>query len=294
MIESIMAFPAETEGIGNQPLEAEVLRRRDEALRAHRERHRLGGPSGRGGAGVGVQRHGARAAHRPRRRRPGAGRDHQPAPDRHRHPLARHRRPQRPGRRVADHPGPRRQRARPTPTSSPSPSRRSACTTPTPTPTRAVPNGLFGTMYVGDVPLPAGQTVSGIEIPADLELAQDLPMVLNDAGVIGLSLDGKSFPATTPIVASGRRLDPGHLLQRGPAGAPDAPARVRADRRGQGRRTARPARTPPTPSWSPPASATPCCSTRPSPGTWVWHCHILNHVESTDGMFGMVTALVVQ
>ena len=33
---------------------------------------------------------------------------------------------------------------------------------------------------------------------------------------------------------------------------------------------------------------------RRSPGTWVWHCHILNHVESDDGMFGMVTALVVQ
>ena len=64
----------------------------------------------------------------------------------------------------------------------------------------SVPNGLFGTMYVGDVPVPAGQTVSGIEIPADLEIAQDLPMVLNDAGVIGLSLDGKSFPATAPIV----------------------------------------------------------------------------------------------
>jgi FtsP/CotA-like multicopper oxidase with cupredoxin domain len=30
------------------------------------------------------------------------------------------------------------------------------------------------------------------------------------------------------------------------------------------------------------------------PGTWVWHCHILNHVESADGMFGMVTALVVE
>jgi FtsP/CotA-like multicopper oxidase with cupredoxin domain len=29
-------------------------------------------------------------------------------------------------------------------------------------------------------------------------------------------------------------------------------------------------------------------------GTWVWHCHILNHVESADGMFGMVTALVVE
>ena len=29
------------------------------------------------------------------------------------------------------------------------------------------------------------------------------------------------------------------------------------------------------------------------PGTWVWHCHILNHVESEQGMFGMVTAMVV-
>ena len=29
------------------------------------------------------------------------------------------------------------------------------------------------------------------------------------------------------------------------------------------------------------------------PGVWVWHCHILNHAEREDGMFGMVTALVV-
>ena len=29
------------------------------------------------------------------------------------------------------------------------------------------------------------------------------------------------------------------------------------------------------------------------PGTWVWHCHILNHVAREDGMFGMVTAIVV-
>jgi hypothetical protein len=26
---------------------------------------------------------------------------------------------------------------------------------------------------------------------------------------------------------------------------------------------------------------------------WVWHCHILTHVERDTGMFGMVTALVV-
>jgi FtsP/CotA-like multicopper oxidase with cupredoxin domain len=29
------------------------------------------------------------------------------------------------------------------------------------------------------------------------------------------------------------------------------------------------------------------------PGVWVWHCHILTHVERESGMFGMVTALVV-
>jgi FtsP/CotA-like multicopper oxidase with cupredoxin domain len=29
------------------------------------------------------------------------------------------------------------------------------------------------------------------------------------------------------------------------------------------------------------------------PGTWVWHCHILNHVERDTRMYGMVTAVVV-
>ena len=30
------------------------------------------------------------------------------------------------------------------------------------------------------------------------------------------------------------------------------------------------------------------------PGAWAFHCHILPHAEGPDGMFGMVTALVVQ
>jgi FtsP/CotA-like multicopper oxidase with cupredoxin domain len=30
------------------------------------------------------------------------------------------------------------------------------------------------------------------------------------------------------------------------------------------------------------------------PGVWAYHCHILPHVEGPEGMFGMVTALVVQ
>jgi FtsP/CotA-like multicopper oxidase with cupredoxin domain len=29
-------------------------------------------------------------------------------------------------------------------------------------------------------------------------------------------------------------------------------------------------------------------------GAWAFHCHILTHAEGPDGMFGMVTALVVE
>ena len=31
-----------------------------------------------------------------------------------------------------------------------------------------------------------------------------------------------------------------------------------------------------------------------NPGTWAFHCHILPHAESEHGMFGMVTALIVE
>jgi hypothetical protein len=30
------------------------------------------------------------------------------------------------------------------------------------------------------------------------------------------------------------------------------------------------------------------------PGAWAFHCHILPHAEGRDGMYGMVTALVIQ
>ena len=142
-------------------------------------------------------------------------------------------------------------------------------------------------------PLPAGETVSGIEVPADLEIAQDLPMVLNDAGVIGLSLDGKSFPATKPIVAEagdwlrltyfneGLQVHPMHLhgfeqIVVAKDGEPlDHPYAADTILVAPGERY--------TVLFNPTV-----------PGTWVWHCHILNHVESADGMFGMVTALIVQ
>jgi FtsP/CotA-like multicopper oxidase with cupredoxin domain len=30
------------------------------------------------------------------------------------------------------------------------------------------------------------------------------------------------------------------------------------------------------------------------PGVWAFHCHVLSHAESPQGMFGMVTAMVIQ
>jgi FtsP/CotA-like multicopper oxidase with cupredoxin domain len=30
------------------------------------------------------------------------------------------------------------------------------------------------------------------------------------------------------------------------------------------------------------------------PGVWAWHCHILTHAETPEGMRYMVTALIVE
>src|SRR5690606_41367697 len=54
----------------------------------------------------------------------------------------------------------------------------------------AVPNGLFGAFQIGEAPIPYGKTVSGITIPEDIEIVDEFPMVLNDAGNIGLTLNG--------------------------------------------------------------------------------------------------------
>ena len=118
-------------------------------------------------------------------------------------------------------------------------------------------------------------------------------MVLNDAGVIGLTLNGKSFPATEPMVlerVSGRTsttttractAHPMHLH-----GFPQlvyAKDGIPLDQ----------------PYWADTINIAP--GERYSvlfqgtiPGVWVWHCHILTHVESETGLFGMATAVIVQ
>ena len=156
-----------------------------------------------------------------------------------------------------------------------------------------MPNGMLGTMFVGDLPLPAGQTVGGAAVPADLRVSQELPMVLNDSGVIGYSLNGKSFPATAPITAAagdwvllhyfneGSQIHPMHLHQFDQIvvakdGFPlDNPYLADTVNVAPGERYS-------------------VLVQLDEPGTWVWHCHILDHVESDEGMFGMITAVIVE
>jgi FtsP/CotA-like multicopper oxidase with cupredoxin domain len=156
-----------------------------------------------------------------------------------------------------------------------------------------MPNGMFGTIFVGQVPTHAGETIGDEVIPADLEVSQELPMVVNDSGVIGYSLNGKSFPATAPIVAQqgdwvlfhyfneGSQSHPMHLHQFDQIvvakdGYPlDQPYVADVINVAPGERYS-------------------VLVQLDKPGTWVWHCHILPHVEDDQGMFGMVTAVVVE
>jgi len=145
-----------------------------------------------------------------------------------------------------------------------------------------VPNGLAGALLVGRMPAPSGVTV-----------AQTIPMMLNDSGVIGYSLNGKSFPATAPIVArngewvevhyynEGAMVHPMHLhgLDQyviAKDGYPlDSPYHADTVLVGPGERYT-------------------ILVKAELKGTWAWHCHILSHAEGPKGMFGMVTAMVVQ
>ena len=156
-----------------------------------------------------------------------------------------------------------------------------------------LPNGMFGGILVGQMPLPAGQTIGWEQVPADVTVAQEIPMVLNDSGVIGFSLNGKSFPATEPYTGKvgdfvlihyfneGNQIHPMHLHQFDQIviakdGSPLEQPYV-ADTLNVA-----------------PGERYSVLVELDKPGTWVWHCHILPHVERDAGMFGMVTAFMVE
>jgi plastocyanin len=156
-----------------------------------------------------------------------------------------------------------------------------------------VPNGLFGVFTIGDTPVPRGQTISGMEIPEDIEIAQEIPLVLNDAGVIGLSLNGKSFPATQPYVGKVGDWVVAHYYNEGlqihPMHQHQFPQLV----------FAKDGIPLDSPYWADTVAVAPgerysVLYQLEDPGVWVWHCHILTHVEREEGMFGMVTAWIVE
>jgi len=156
----------------------------------------------------------------------------------------------------------------------------------------SVINGMFAAFQIGDNPLPYGQTVSGVTIPEDLVPAFEKPMVLNDAGTIGLTLNGKSFPATEPIVIDEGEWGVIHYYNEGLTAHPmhlhQFPQLVYA-------KDGIPLDSP---YWADTINVAPgerysVLFNADTVGTWVYHCHILTHVERTEGMFGMVTAMIV-
>jgi FtsP/CotA-like multicopper oxidase with cupredoxin domain len=145
-----------------------------------------------------------------------------------------------------------------------------------------VPNGLAGAFLIGEEPVPAGVKVS-----------QEIPMMLNDAGTIGLTLNGKSFPATAPIATKLGDSIVVHYLNEGVMAHP-------MHLHGMIQKVIAKDGIPLTQPYDAdtilvgPGERYTVLIKADTPGVWAWHCHILPHAESEQGMFGMVTAMIVQ
>ena len=124
-------------------------------------------------------------------------------------------------------------------------------------------------------------------------VSQDIVWISNDS-LGGFTINGRGFPATAPIVANlgdkilirfmneGVMMHPWHLH--------GMPMRVVARdgyELGAAAFTCDTLGVNPGERWDVVVD----CD---EPGAWAFHCHILPHAEGRDGMFGMVTALVVQ
>ena len=120
----------------------------------------------------------------------------------------------------------------------------------------------------------------------------DYVLIMND-GMHGYTFNGKSFPATEPIVAKlgqkvrirfmneGMMIHPMHLhgmhMTVIAKDGWNSPAPWKCDTLNVA-----------------PGERYDVIVNCNNPGTWAFHCHILPHAESDHGMFGMVTALIVK
>ncbi|MFM9094855.1 MAG: multicopper oxidase domain-containing protein [Acidimicrobiaceae bacterium] len=155
-----------------------------------------------------------------------------------------------------------------------------------------VPNGLAGALLIGDWKDLGMKAAGGRLADSDGKADQEVVMVLNDSGTIGLSLNGKSFPATAPYTMKvgetmlvhyyneGNMTHPMHLHQ--PSGLVVAHDGAPLE----------------YPFWADTLNVAPgerwtVAYTAKDAGVWAWHCHILTHAETPNGMRYMVTALIV-
>ncbi len=146
---------------------------------------------------------------------------------------------------------------------------------------KQVPMGLLGAFVVID-PNDPNDPASDI----------DYTMIIND-GPLGYTLNGKGFPATEPIVAvQGQMIRVRYMnegLQIHPMHLHGMPQLV----------IAKDGYLLPDPHYEDtvlvaPGERVDVLIEASELGIWAFHCHILTHVESEHGMFGMVTALIVQ
>lgn len=144
--------------------------------------------------------------------------------------------------------------------------------------TEQITEGLLGAFVVHD--------------PDDPAVAVDQTIVLND-GPLGYTINGKGFPATAPIVLSrGQTLRLRYMnegLQIHPMHLHGLVQRVVAK---DGYRLPQPYDVDTL--MIAPGERYDVLVKADEPGVWAFHCHILNHVEGSEGMFGMVTAVIVE
>jgi manganese oxidase len=121
---------------------------------------------------------------------------------------------------------------------------------------------------------------------------REYTMVLNDT-LLGFTLNGKSFPATQPLTAKmGERVLVRYMnegLMNHPMHLHGMPMTV----------VARDGYLLPQPFMCDTLDVAPgerwdVIIEVDNPGVWAFHCHTLSHAEAPTGMFGLVTALIVE
>jgi FtsP/CotA-like multicopper oxidase with cupredoxin domain len=144
-----------------------------------------------------------------------------------------------------------------------------------------VPMGLLGAFVVTD-PNATDEPVVDV----------DYAMVLND-GPLGFTINGKGFPATEPLVLQqGQTIRIRYMnegLQIHPMHLHGIPQLV----------VAKDGWTLPQPHFEDtvlvaPGERVDVIVEATEVGVWAFHCHVLTHAEGPDGMFGMVTAMIVE